>query len=325
MTKRCQERADFSGAFLNVSAISRLAVINLRREFRLSFAGCRLTKYRRLPPPAVVALCFVFAAAEKISGQNKAEEKPELKIVFDEYKVDGTFVLYDAKAKRYIRYNAARARQEFLPLSTFKIPNSLIALETGVVADENQVFKWSGEKYEIDAWNKDLTFSEALQASCVPCYQQIARAAGERRMKEFLKKFKYGNRDISGGVNRFWLDGGLRISANEEVEFLKRFYAGKLPVAKRSLETIKKMLILEKQTNYVLSGKTGLQLGLSTSGVPKLSIPVSPKLGWFVGYLKKDGNVYLFALNIETATAPKNFAAARVEIAKKIFGRLGLL
>ncbi len=118
-----------------------------------------------------IALGFVFGISETVFGQNKAREKPELKTVFDEYKVDGTFVLYDLKRKKYVRYNSARARQKFLPLSTFKIPNSLIALETGVIADENHVFKQSGEKYEIDTWNKDLTFREALQASCVPCYQ----------------------------------------------------------------------------------------------------------------------------------------------------------
>jgi beta-lactamase class D len=273
----------------------------------------------------VIALGFVFGLAANAFAQKKNEEKPELKAVFDEYKVDGAFVLYDLKQKKYVRYNPARARQRFLPLSTFKIPNSLIALETGIVPNENYIFKWSGEKYDIDAWNKDLTFQEALAASCVPCYQQIAREVGVKRMKSFLKKFKYGNRDVSGGIERFWLDGNLRISADEQIEFLKRFYTGKLPVSLRSTEIVKKMLIFDKQPNYTLSGKTGLQLGLSPAGVPKLSIPVSPKLGWFVGYLEQNGSTYFFAANIESANPPDNFSAARIEITKKILKRIGLL
>ena len=268
---------------------------------------------------------FAFGTPHITFGQIQAEERPELKELFDEYEVDGTFVLLDLKGNKLIRYNSARARQRFLPLSTFKIPNSLIALEAGIVADENTILKWSGEKYEVDGWNKDLSFKEALSSSCVPCYQQIARQIGTLRMKKFLRKFKYGNRDISGGVDRFWLDGGLRISAAEEVEFLKRFYTGKLPVSKRSTEICKNMLILEKQPNFTLSGKTGLQLGLSTMGVPKLSIPVSPKLGWFVGYLEKEDNLYFFATNIESANPPDNFSAARIEITKKVLRRLGLL
>jgi len=273
----------------------------------------------------VIMFDFIFGITATTFSQNKNEDKSELKAVFDEYKVEGTFVLYDLKRKKYVRYNPARARKRFLPLSTFKIPNSLMALETGIVRDETQVFRWSGEKYEIDAWNKDLTFHEALKASCVPCYQQIARDIGENRMKRFLNKFKYGNRDISGGIDRFWLDGGLRISANEEVEFLKRFYTDKLPVSPRSVEIVKKMLIFDKQSNYTLSGKTGLQLGLSPSGVARVSIPVSPKLGWFVGYLEQNGNVYFFATNIESASPPDNFSAARIEITKKILRHLGFL
>jgi beta-lactamase class D len=144
-------------------------------------------------------------------------------------------------------------------------------------------------------------------------------------MKEFLRRFKYGNRNIAGGIDRFWLDGSLRISADEEVEFLKRFYTNELSLSKHSIEIVKKMLILEKQPNYLLSGKTGLQLGLSPSGVAKLSISVSPKLGWFVGYLEKNGDVYFFATNIESATPPDNFSAARIEITKKILKRLNLL
>jgi beta-lactamase class D len=273
----------------------------------------------------VIAFGFAFAKPQIMLGQIKAEEKPELKEVFDEYKVDGTFVLFDLKRNRFTRYNSTRARQKFLPLSTFKIPNSLIALETGIVADENAIVKWSGARYEIDGWNKDLTFSEALSSSCVPCYQQIARRIGELRMKKFLKRFTYGNRDISGGIDRFWLDGGLRISADQEIEFLRRFFTGKLPVSKRATEIVKKMLVLENQANYKLSGKTGLQLGLSLTGVPQLSIPVSPNLGWFVGYLEQNDNVYFFATNIESANPPENFSAARIEITKKILQRLGFL
>ena len=274
---------------------------------------------------AGVVFSFAFGSFAIVFGQNRNEENPDLKTIFDEYKVDGTFVLYDSKEKKYTRYNPARARRRLLPLSTFKIPHSLIALETGVIPDENFVFKWSGEKYEIEAWNKDLTFPQALSASCAPCYQRIARQVGEQRMRKFLKQFKYGNREVSGGIERFWLDGGLRISADEEVEFLQRFYDGQLSVAPRSTEIVKKMLIFDKQPNYTLSGKTGLQLGLLPSGVPKLSIPVSPKLGWFVGYLEQNENVYFFAVNIESANPSDNFSAARVEITNKILKRLGLL
>ena len=278
---------------------------------------------------AIISFAIVFSLTSGIPrpifGQVTAEERRELKEVFDKFNVEGTFVLFDLKRNKFIRYNPARARRRFLPLSTFKIANSLIALETGVVADESTLIKWRGERYEIESWNKDLRFSEALSLSCVPCYQPIARQIGSPRMKKFLQELKYGNRDISGGIDRFWLDGGLRISADEEVEFLKRFFTGKLPVSKRSVDIVKNMLILDKRPNFTLSGKTGLQLGLSTTGVPKPSIPVSPKLGWFVGYVEQNDNFYFFATNIESPNPQDNFSAARTEITRTILRQLDLL
>ena len=85
------------------------------------------------------------------------------------------------------------------------------------------------------------------------------------------------------------------------------------------------MLILDKQPNFALSGKSGLQLGLSTTGVPKPSIPVSPKLGWFVGYVEQNDNVYFFATNIESPNPQDNFSAARTEITRTILRQLDLL
>ena len=40
-----------------------------------------------------------------------------------------------------------------------------------------------------------------------------------RCAKEYLTRIQYGNADPSGGVDRFWLDGALRISAMEQVDF----------------------------------------------------------------------------------------------------------
>src|SRR5689334_22331825 len=59
----------------------------------------------------------------------------------------GAFVLYDLKNNRYLRHNPARCRQRFSPYSTFKIPNSLIGLETKVIADADYLIRWDQQKY----------------------------------------------------------------------------------------------------------------------------------------------------------------------------------
>ena len=65
--------------------------------------------------------------------------------------LNGTFVVYDMKNERYVRYNERRCRQQFSPRSTFKISNSLIGLETGVIRDAEFAIQWNREKYPPQA------------------------------------------------------------------------------------------------------------------------------------------------------------------------------
>lgn len=132
-------------------------------------------------------------------------------------------------------------------------------------------------------------------------------------MKKMVRALRYGNQDISGGIDRFWLNSSLTISADEKVEFLKRFYAEKLPVSQRSVKIVKDILVLEKAPEYTLSGKTG--------GGPRGD---GKYLGWFVGYLETKGNVYFFATNVDG----DSFAAIReprVKITRQILTELGYL
>ncbi len=111
---------------------------------------------------------------------------------FQEYSVKGSFVLYDLTNKKYTVYKQSDTMRGVIPASTFKMPNSLIALELGIVEDENTIMKWDGTERSIAAWNKDMTFGEAIKVSCVPCYQEIARQVGVKRYHKLLKNFVSG-------------------------------------------------------------------------------------------------------------------------------------
>jgi beta-lactamase class D len=234
----------------------------------------------------------------------------------------GAFVLYDRNNNRYLRYNEARCRERFSPKSIFKIPNSLIGLETGVISDADFVIKWDRGKYPPQSnwnqepfihWGRDHTLRSAIKHSVVWYYRELALRVGEPRMKKHLKALDYGNQDISGGINNFWLNGGLKISADEQVEFLKKFYAEQFPVSRRSIQIVKDILVLEKTPSYTLSAKTG-------GG----SIAQGKYIGWFVGYLETSGNVYFFALNLEGASY-QAIREKRIEVTKQILASLGFL
>lgn len=223
---------------------------------------------------------------------------------------DGAFVLYSLKTGETLRYRPEQCAKGFLPASTFKILNSLISLETGVIADENTVIKWDGQKHQVAAWNKDHTMRSAIQVSAVWFYQELARRVGAERMQDYVNQADYGNKDISGQIDSFWLNGGLRISADEQIIFLNRLYLNDLPFSQRNLDMVKDILILEKTDSYTLSGKTGS------------AVTESP-VGWFVGYVEKGDNVLFFAANVTgnpDAAAPIARAAAL-----KILTEMGVL
>lgn len=200
----------------------------------------------------------------------------------------GAFVLYDVANNFYIRHNEGQCKKRLSPCSTFKIPNSLIALETGVATDENFLLKWDGTKQWMDSWEKDHTLRTAIANSVVWYYRELARRIGEEKMNEYIKKISYGNMDISGGLDKFWLMSSIEVSANEQVEFLYKLYKNELPFSERTINIVKDIITLEKNDSYILRGKTG-------SGSRKEE---NYYQGWFVGYLQHKNNAYIFATNM---------------------------
>jgi len=212
---------------------------------------------------------------------------------FEEAGVKGVCVLSSSKGTAIRTNEPKRASRRFLPASTFKIVNSLIGLETGVVRSTKQVFKWDGNEREFGAWNQDHTLPSAFQASAVPVYQVIARGVGEERMQLWVAKLDYGNKDISGGIDHFWLDGGLRISALEQIRLLRQLHDRKLPLSAQSQDIVIQIMKTMEAGQYTLRGKTGWVSA------------TSPQLGWWVGWLELKDETLYFALNLDVA-APED-------------------
>jgi beta-lactamase class D len=272
---------------------------------------------------ALVRIALVVAACANLPGcagstpDGFAIEYVDLAGHFGE--LEGAFVLLDGQAGRLVVHDSARAWTRFLPASTFKIPNTLIALETGVASGPDFTLAWDSvmvprQGWWPGSWARDQTLRTALPASVVWYYQELARRTGPERMSEYLARFGYGNEDISGGIDQFWLTGGLGISPVEQVEFLRRFYFGELGVSERSTRIAKELLVLEETPAYRLSGK---------SGWAGLGEPGTPQVGWLVGYLERGDDVYFFATNIEIRTNAD--AAARLGVTKAVLRELGLL
>ena len=280
----------------------------------------------RLKTTLLTALLLLAAlGCAKTTGAGPAvvrqsAQRPDLASYFKPFPA-GAFVLYDLKRDSYLRYNEARCRERLSPFSTFKIPNSLIGLDTGVIRDAEYVIKWDAKKYpphDEDAlpfkeWWQDQTLRTAIRRSVVWYYRELALKVGRERMKDYVHRFGYGNEDVSGPLDGFWLADSLKISADEQVEFLKRLHKEELPVSKRSIKIVKEITTLEKTPEYELHGKTG--------GGP---LAEGRFLGWFVGYLETKDDTYFFATQIEGPTY-LSVRDERIGLTKRILSDMGYM
>ncbi len=227
---------------------------------------------------------------------------PEFADILKHLDVKGCLVVYDENNNRYFHHNLQRAKQEFLPASTFKILNSMIALETGVIESDSTVIPWDGLQRPFAAWNRDHTLASALEVSAVWVYQELARRIGPEHMQHWVHQAGYGNTDIGGGIDTFWLEGDIRITTLQQIDFLRRFYHQTLPFSQKTQATVKRMMIREQTDTYTLRYKTGW------------AMRAQPQAGWFVAILEENGNVYHAVSNIvieDNTDAPAREASVR--------------
>ena len=192
---------------------------------------------------------------------------------------DGSAVVVDLNSS-YQESFGSFTHERLNPCSTFKILNSLIALEINVIQDENEIIPWDGKIREYAVWNKDHSMRSAISVSTVWFYQELAHRVGQKRMQELVSKVGYGNNDTSKTLIDFWLGkGSLKISLNEQVLFLSKLIRDELPFSKRSMEIVKDIVKLDN----TFSGKTGTCGGI----------------GWFVGFVQVPQNTKVFAFALK--------------------------
>lgn len=196
----------------------------------------------------------------------------------------GSILVHDPEKDRWYSNDYKRAETGFIPASTFKIPNSIIGLETGVISGEHHIFKWDGKAQWQKAWEKDMELSEAFKVSCVPCYRELARKVGRKRMEDWLQKLNFGDMVVDS-LDMFWLTGKSRISCFEQTDFLKRLNENKLAIKPETRDLLRKIMLTDSGAGYKLFGKTGWG--------DQDSLDVL----WFNGFVESAGKTYYVCLN----------------------------
>ena len=262
----------------------------------------------------VFVVSLMLFCALQVSGQVALQEP------FRQCQVSGSTTIFDLRSKRWYFTDSVDARRQTQPASTFKIINLLIALETGVIKDENEVVKWIGKTdttlygYRPEIY-KDMTIREAFEVSAGWVFIELAKRIGKERYQRFLGVSRYGNGNLTEEGTDFWNFGAFAVSPQNQVQFLVNVFEGKTPFSKRSVETLKRVMVTESTSTRVIRSKTGW------------TRVEGRDIGWWVGYIEQRGNVVFFATRIskERAVSNPNFGQCRKDITKAILRQLNLL
>jgi beta-lactamase class D len=243
---------------------------------------------------------------------NNAETAPTLKKYFDSAQVDGCFSLLDNITGKVTVYNLKLDTERITPGSSFEIIGGMIGLEANKILDEKMTIKWDGVQRPYADWNKDLTMEEAFNSGAVPYFQEVARRVGRDTMKYWIDSLHYGNMDLSGPIDSFWLNNTLRISPDEQLGLMERLYFDKLPFERRSQDIISGAMLQENNALY----KFSYHAGWGTD-------PSSKLVGWLEGWIVENRHVYFFVTLVKSPDKGMDMKAVSLKITKAILSGLG--
>lgn len=234
---------------------------------------------------------------------------------------EGCFYARELRSGRTMVYNESRAKTRFPPCSTYKIPHLVFALDAGVIKP-TEVFKWDGKSRGRESWDRDQTIPSAVRESVLWVFEEIEHRLGKALSKAYVDKLGYGNRNVDGYPIAYWLMSSLKISAVEQVDLLSGLVEEKWPFDRPAQQMAKSCLATEKGVGFHYFGKTGS----GVEGYPGGKMPPPGEnpmqLGWWVGWLNRGDQTWVFAANYRGKDAMGSRLKPRV---RNAFVEMGLL
>lgn len=320
-----------------VKIVKRIICIMLVFLLGLGFTGCNKANdnntNQKLADVTTVAISPTVLASrdtttEKITSSNQVEVTeavPEIKDVnysecFDGIK--GCAIFFNSDANVYTMYNEELCEKRSSPNSTFKIISTLIGLENGDLNSLDSTMGYDGTIYTNEDWNKNLSLKDAFKESCVWYFRKVIDRIGQREIQKWLDKLEYGNCDISEwegngmnslpALNGFWLESSLEISPKEQVDIITEIFEGKTDFAQKNIAILKEVMLVHKDGNVSVYGKTGTGKNADTGKIDN---------GWFVGMFEDNAERYYFAVHLTDEKSEDVWGPKAKEIALKIINK----
>lgn len=165
--------------------------------------------------------------------------------------------------------------------------------------------KWDGTETPFKEWNKNHNLNSAMRYSVNWYFQNIDRGISKSKIYNYLNKISYGNKQI-GFDSNYWLEGSLKISPIEQVDFLKKLYNNEFDFNRENVNSV--INSIKISDNFYGKTGTGMVNGKTVNG-------------WFVGIACSDYNTYIFAARISAENNATGLAAEKIaeDIIKDMF------
>lgn len=196
-------------------------------------------------------------------------------------------------------YRQGTCDRAFYPMSTFKLPLAMMGYDANILVDAQNP-RWDyQDKFKRPVREHKTVDPTIWEKESIVWYsQEMTRRLGRRAFADYVRRFDYGNGDVSGGsggrdgLTESWLMSSLKISPDEQVDFLRRFLTGRLPISEHAAGmTLAIVPHFQAGDGWDIQGKTGSGWLRNQAGEVDYNRP----LGWFVGWAVKDGRRVVFA------------------------------
>ncbi len=239
----------------------------------------------------------------------------ELGRIFTDEGLEGVIVVHDLHSGATLRSDSARAARRIAPGATFEILGALVALESGAVDGAFDPIS-PGAESEGGAPGEQgdpPTLASAFGASAAAEFVELARRVGPDEVAAWVRRTGYGNANVGRSAGPFWIDGPLEISPDEQIGFLRRLHAGRLPFSSRSLDAVRQLMLLDRGPGWTLHGKTAWH---RTGRTDQL---------WFVGWAERGEETAYFAIEFRNESPTRDVPILRERIYRRALTGLGLV
>ncbi|MCS6765065.1 MAG: class D beta-lactamase [Candidatus Protistobacter heckmanni] len=229
-------------------------------------------------------------------------------------------LLEDAASAKILKQEGAVCDQRITPASTFKLALALMGYDAGYLVDEHLPRLPFHEGYAdwMPNWKQPVDPAAWLRDSVVWYSQRLTEWLGMERFQRYAGAFHYGNADVSGdkgknnGLTRAWLSSSLRISPLEQAAFLRKLARCELPVSARAFDMTERIGDMGVSVSgWRIHGKTGSGNAIKADGAPD----ADRKVGWFVGWARKDERTLVFVYAMHDEKREESYAGLRAKAA----------